>query len=474
MFRSLIRRILRSTILGSLLLAPAVPASPTNDGQQDMGFGLGGRAVIDLTSQGANGAYAEAIAEAPSGVLYVGGGDAGIGRFLIARLSANGARDMGFGMNGLARDRPVGDLSSSYQLHDLKVQADGKPVALGSRYSGNYDIALCRYNVAGNLDASFDGDGCVIHALDLVPGGDEVGYALAILPDGRFLIAGSVETPTHNGGSRSALLMRLHADGSIDTGFGINGRRTLNVANGSTVAVRMALGADGSIHLHGNHQPAGNDLDTDRFVARYSAGGALIGAFGGNGIASLGFDDCAIGGQTSGRDFAADVLVDAQGRVYDCGLTRFDGPLLVAVSVARYLPTGALDPAFGTGGRIFRTFDDIGNVSYTGGCTLQQGRLVVALHAGNGGIGSAFSLGMMRFLEDGSTDPGFGAGGSMRYPIGLGGNGVGHEGNARVILQGDNLLMVGSASPAPGCCDGPYAFAVVRARNDALLRDGFE
>ena len=130
MFRPLIRRILRSTILGSLLLAPAVPASPTNDGQQDMGFGLGGRAVIDLTSQGANGAYAEAIAEAPSGVLYVGGGDAGIGRFLIARLSANGARDMGFGMNGLARDRPVGDLSSSYQLHDLKVQADGKPVAL--------------------------------------------------------------------------------------------------------------------------------------------------------------------------------------------------------------------------------------------------------------------------------------------------------------------------------------------------------
>lgn len=457
-----------AAVLGLSLTTPAT-ALPPIDGLQDPAFGEAGRTFVDLTSLSASGGYASALALAPSGLIYVGG-TSNDGRFVIARMSANGVRDQGFGSFGLARDRPSGALTGYFSLGDLTVLPDGRPLAAGSVGDASADVALCRYNVAGNLDTSFDGDGCARIALDLIVGGDEGAYAMLALPDGKFLLAGVAETANFNGGSQSGLLMRVNADGSLDTSFGIGGYRVLNVLNSSTTISSLTRLGDGSLLVAGSYRPGAPGTQLNRFVAKYSAGGALLSAFGSNGVATVGFDDYVAGGNTN--DFAAGVLVDSQGRIYDCGASRSDAPVLVNVSVARYTANGQLDPGFGTGGRIYRSFNDLNNVSFVYGCTLQRERLVVSMHTGI--VSGSFELALMRFLDDGSTDPSFGAGGSISYPIDIGGNGNGHEVAARVLPQGDNLLVYGSASPQNLCCTEPYGFVVIRTLTDGMFRDGYE
>ena len=461
--------------LACILAACATSAGAVNpplDGLPDPGFGTAGRAIIDISTQLAAGERAVAIARAPSGTLYVGGGGLNTGRFVIARLDANGARVMSFGTNGLARDKPANDATLDFTMGDLKTAADGKPLAAGSATGPNdSDVVLCRYNVAGNFDISFGGDGCVRHELDLIPNGSESANALAVLPDGKFLLAGSIETTNFTFPDSSALLLRLNADGSIDPSFGINGMRTLNVANSSSAAHSIALGSDGSIYVGGTFKPA-EPFDFDRFVAKYTANGALVGSFGTNGVTRISFDDFDNNEDT--LDSAGSLLIDDQDRLYDCGASRsFNPGTLIVLSAARLTPQGQLDASFGSGGRVYRTFNDLNAVSFVNGCTLQGNRLVAALHTGTTNPNSDFRLALMRLAEDGSSDPTFGAGGSIEYPIDLGGGGVGHEFGEAVINQGDHLLVLGSASPIPAV-GGPYSFVVVRALRDEVFRGDFE
>lgn len=439
-----------------------------NDGALDAGFGNGGRVYIDSTGVSPDGAILEEVAQAPSGVLYLGGSAAG--RMVIARVSANGVRDTNFGTFGLARDRPVNDALSAYNLNDLVVLPDGKPLAVGSATSNsNVDIAVCRYNVAGNLDSSFGGDGCQRIALNLVTDGEEVATSVTPLADGKLILSGYLETPSFNSGRHQAMLMRLNADGTVDTSFANVGYRVLDVQGFSTTASSVLRAADGSYYLHGIFRSGGPSGQFDRYIARYTSSGALVGSFGNGGIATASFDDLA---PNAAFDFPGDVLIDSQGRIYDCGSSRSDGPLLVTVSVARFLPNGQPDPSFGNGGRIYRTFNDLNAVSVVNGCTLQRERLVVGLHTG--GLNFSYELALLRFLDDGSTDPSFGAGGGLTYPIDIGGNGIGHEAAVRVLNQGEHLLVYGSASPANACCTPPYGYVMVRALTNAVFRDGFE
>lgn len=460
---------LRIAVLTTALIpfAAAAAFAPV-DGLPDPSFGIGGRAYVDALSVSPEGAILERLAQAPSGVLYLGGDAAG--RMVIARLSADGVRDMNFGTFGFARDRPVNDAASLYDLEDLVVLPDGKPLAVGSASSNsNVDIAICRYNVAGNLDASFGGDGCQRIALNLVTDGEEVATSVTPLPDGKFILSGRLETPSFNGGQRQAFLMRLNADGTLDTSFANVGYRVLHVQSFSTTASSVLRAADGTYYLYGIFRSGGPGGQFDRFIARYSSSGALLASFGNGGIATSSFDDLA---PAPAFDLPGDVLIDSQGRIYDCGSSRSDGPLLVTVSVSRFLPNGQPDPSFGTGGRIYRTFNDLNAVSFAEGCTLQRDRLVVGLHTG--GANFSHELALLRFLDDGSTDPSFGAGGGITYPIDIGGNGVGHEGAVRVVNQGEHLLVYGSASPVNACCTPPYGYVVVRALTDAMFRNGFE
>ena len=71
---------------------------------------------------------------------------------------------------------------------DAALQPDGKIVVDGtsSRYP-EFDMAVARYNPDGSLDTTFDGDGMV--KVDF-QNSDERGYAVAVQPDGKIVVAG--------------------------------------------------------------------------------------------------------------------------------------------------------------------------------------------------------------------------------------------------------------------------------------------
>jgi uncharacterized delta-60 repeat protein len=94
------------------------------------------------------------------------------------------------------------------------LQADGKILVSASVW-GDYHrhLALLRYNSDGSVDSGFGSGG--VATTDFASADDRARY-VAVQPDGKILVAGSV----HNSAGKSALAVaRLNADGSLDTSF---------------------------------------------------------------------------------------------------------------------------------------------------------------------------------------------------------------------------------------------------------------
>jgi uncharacterized delta-60 repeat protein len=116
--------------------------------------------------------------------------------FLTLRVNPDGNLDLSFGSSGIVyTDWGTGtDYGTPV---DVAIQADGK-VLVGGYHSVGSSIyfALVRYDSEGAIDSTFDGDGMVSTSFGVT--GDAVGYALAIQPDGKILLAGGAYTSQNN------------------------------------------------------------------------------------------------------------------------------------------------------------------------------------------------------------------------------------------------------------------------------------
>jgi uncharacterized delta-60 repeat protein len=132
-----------------------------DNGSFDAGFGVGGRAAIALGSSD----YGKSLALQPDGRILVAGSFGG--DVALARYNSDGSPDTAFAVNGIART----ETSSAYDsANALIVQADGKIVVAGGRYSEDYsdsEFVLVRYNADGTLDTTFGGTiGVADHTVD--------------------------------------------------------------------------------------------------------------------------------------------------------------------------------------------------------------------------------------------------------------------------------------------------------------------
>src|SRR5205814_5833060 len=105
-------------------------------------------------------------------------------------------------------------------------------------------IGLARLNGNGTYDTSFGGNGKLLFAVS--------NYAchanaLALLPDGRFLTAGSATV----NGKDNVLLARFLPSGTPDTTFGTAGIVTTAVGTNSAYAQAIRLQSDGKILIGG-------------------------------------------------------------------------------------------------------------------------------------------------------------------------------------------------------------------------------
>jgi uncharacterized delta-60 repeat protein len=337
------------------------------DGSYDTSFGGGG------TVLGAENAFLGAGAPAPGGKLIVFGSrsdnQSPYGTPTVVRLKPDGSPDPTFGTGGLATYVAPG--TTDDWLSDVAVQPDGKVVLAGyvQPYSPNVGPLFARLNENGTPDSSFDSNG-----------GFKLGYALALQPDGKIVVGGR--------GASGPGLWRIGPNGGLDPTFGQSGERDLPFVQFATPSA-VRLQPDGKIVVQ--VVPGG--------VARVNPDGSMDDTFGGGDGAAALPDDASF-------RLAVDTVVTPSGRIVALGTGSFGAHN--DLSLTALTAAGAPDPAFHFEGnaafpRRTGRFSDV--------AVLPDGRLL-AVGASDGGAYLA------RFLPDGSPDPAFGAAGQRVYHIG--------------------------------------------------------
>lgn len=216
----------------------------------------------------------------------------------------------------------------------LPIASGGWMVAAYGTPTGQsgIDAVLLRVTPDGRIDRTYGDNG--YDRIDGVAGraGVDVLHAAAVDAEGRLLFGGwnAVPGAVQNRG----LVLRLLPDGRRDPGFGTDGVQSVAAPGGMS---GLALFADAAgVVLAGTH--ADNVLGNTGVVVRLDAQGALDPGFGQDAVVQLG----NLGAVRA-------VLRDGDGYLLLASSTEAEGlrPTLLRLTAA-----GALDRAFGVGGRL--------------------------------------------------------------------------------------------------------------------------
>ncbi|HWG98960.1 MAG TPA: hypothetical protein VNV66_06480 [Pilimelia sp.] len=166
---------------------------------------------------------------------------------------------------------------------------------------------------------------------------------------------------------------------------------------------------------------------------------------------------------------AVDTLVQPDGTIITVASAplRAGGP--TAFTVTRHLADGSPDPSFGTGGTVRTDVTGTGGASTVSAVARQSdGRLVVVGTAWPRTADSRFAV--VRYLPDGSLDPSFGAGGIVltQIPFSVAGS---RSYATAVAVGGDGRIVVAGTTSARAETDWvpTFAWTVVRYLPDGAL-----
>jgi uncharacterized delta-60 repeat protein len=188
--------------------------------------------------------------------------------------------------------------------------------------------------------------------------------------------------------------------GDLDTTFDFDGKVTTPIGSSTDQGRAMALQADGKIVVAGSSVISGT---TDFALTRYTSTGALDTTFDGDGKVTT-----PIGSST---DLAEALAVQSDGKIVAAG---WISGATIDFALVRYTSSGALDPTFGTGGKV-TTPIGTSTDAITGIAIQPDGKIVVV---GYSTIGATVDFALARYTVTGALDPTFGAGGKVTTPIG--------------------------------------------------------
>lgn len=284
------------------------------NGTLDATFGTGG--TVDLPVTNDTGQTGQDVLIQPDGKIVVMFSQSGAACFLI-RLTTTGALDTTFGTSGFA---------ATGTSQAMAQQSDGKLLVAG--FSANLDVQ--RFTANGAVDTSFGTAGTVSTNVGVNP---RVG-GLAVQPDGKILVAGSVGAPS------TMLLARYTTAGTLDGTFGTSGVTTALPGGISAGAATPLIQADGRIVVVGTY----NDGTWNGMAfARFSTVGVLDATYGTAGFVTL----AGAGFLGTHCDYRASGILQPDEMAV--GICAFGGGPTVA---ARVTNTGALDTRFGTNGHL--------------------------------------------------------------------------------------------------------------------------
>jgi uncharacterized delta-60 repeat protein len=430
-------------------------------GMPDPTFGSAGIVITDYQKYD----VANAIALQPDGkILAVGQTRAGTkSAFAVARYHPNGDLDPTFDTDGWATFEI--DLGSLNEVaYDIEIRPNGKILLVGTLYYPMFRFhgAAVQLLPNGQLDASFGSAGFVVDnasnsgssfASALLPNGNLLasGYAgalsidflsilydstgarvpfpnglmrllgdvtgshdfakaVALQPDGRFVVAGYGD----NGTSEDFAVMRYNASGDLDTSFSYDAKLITDIIGGIDIPGGVVLQPDGKIIVAGYTELG---TDNDFALVRYLSGGNLDSTFDIDGIVTTEFLT---------PDGANAVAIQSNGRIITTGQTRGELALL------RYKKNGALDDAFGLGNG--KQITSIGTTAIGRGVVMNADHSVVV--ASEAVIANSRSVALSKYNTLGKTVLGFGTAGVRTATIAQGCGPFG------ITLQPDGKMLV--------------------------------
>lgn len=296
---------------------------------------------------------------------------------------------------------------------------------------------------AGFLDTSWNGTGRQI--TDFGAGNDR-GSTLVLQSDGKVVVGGMAS----NGRNDDFALARYNANGTLDTTFGVNGLVRTDFGIGDDRLLSLALQPDGKIVAGGK---AFNGRNNDFALARYNTDGSLDTSFAIGGLIATNL------GTGNGDDQISGLALQTDGKIVAAGST-FNGRDS-DFAVARYLSNGLLDTSFGNGGVVTT---DSGRGNDAAYCLVVQpdGRIVVVGSTKNG---TADDFGIMRYLSNGSPDPGFGTNGGVATAFGNGAD----RAYKVALTPGGKIVVVGTSDNGLN-----FDFAVARYLPNGTLDNTFD
>ncbi|MEY2716608.1 MAG: hypothetical protein RIT24_2951, partial [Planctomycetota bacterium] len=391
-----------AVVAAACCVAQEARAQGTDPGKVDESFGF--------PTSGADYSV-NALALQPDGKVLLGGFFTtmnGVSRNRIARLNSDGSLDTGFDPGTGANDA----------VYALALQPDGK-VLLGGYFTAMNGVSrnrIARLNSDGSLDTGFDPG----------TGANDTVRALALQPDGKVLVGGSLTTM--NGLSRN-YIARLNSDGSLDTGF--------DPGTGANGPVRaLALQSDGKMFVGGSFTTM-NGV-TARGIARLDSAGGPDTTF----VSPIG----------SGATVTA-MALQPDGRLIASWLqVTITGPYssYTTYSYQRLFSTGNVDGTFAGVNGTFSTLDVRCLVLQSDGKVLIGGTFSAIGGASRNGIARLTSSG----LNDSTFNPGTGTSGSV-YSL---------------ALQPDGKVLVGGAF---GSMNGLARSTVARLYSGGAVDLGF-
>ena len=310
----------------------------------------------------------------------------------------------------------------------------------------------------GDIDVSF-GPGGVAYALPSAR--PATSWGVTVTPGGAVIAAGVEQQPRLDPRDPpvwTGALVRWGRDGVADPTFGILGSAT--APRGAQIATAPALRPGGGF-VTGGWLP--EDRPNSFATLAFGESGAPEPAFGTGGIATV------------GEGSANEALVQPDGKVVTVGrLGRGD------IALVRHDRLGRLDPSFGDGGIVRTRIVQPGRIQNANSVARQaDGKLVVAAWwvDEEGFIPDPRKMkdgwALLRFLPDGTLDPGFGDGGVVRDVAPPALNVTNHD----IAIQRDGKILVagswGKQRTDDAVAPGDSFAAVIRYRPDGKRDVGF-
>jgi uncharacterized delta-60 repeat protein len=437
-----VRTLVNTIVIFFMLTATAGAAA----GDRDPDFNHGQPVLIDRhDASQANVDFDDVLVDGQgrtvAGATFVkwNGRDSTVSYGLIARLRSDGAFDSTFGggdgvieprydggslgtrLGGILRD-PLGRLGAGFDLNDSKT------------------FGAVRYQENGVEDGDY-GDGGLA-TVDASAAGDPGNmYLVRALggSDGSTTFVGQMGS----NGANTARLVRLNADGALDTSFGTGGRASIVLPVGLNAVGEVAdatLYADGRVLLVGG----GPDLDGNQgfMLVRLTAQGKLDPTFDHDGIVRLQAGTPYQDGTVYSA--ASDATIGPDGAIYVTGAGS--GGNSQEIAVAKLDAAGNLAPGFGVA---HTTLADLqpghqgGDVTASVVALQSDGKVLVAGPHSPGDL-TAAKLAIVRYTTAGKVDTTFGTNGAVFDKIGPTNSGV-QVGNAALTKAG-KLVVVGDTN----------------------------